>query len=154
MAGAVNDDIDIYSRKILQHTARLESGERLDNPDASARKSSRVCGSTIEVDLTVRDGVVTDFAQEVQACALGQTSASIVAEHIVGSTEEELRLVHVQMTAMLKADGAPPSGKWADLAVLETVRDFTPRHKSIMLVFDAVLDCFDQINGQSKNGAA
>lgn len=136
---------DVYSDKIIEIAGRLPITERLSAPDATARKVSRVCGSVIEVDLKLKDGVVTDYAHEVSACALGQTAASIMAEHIVGSTPEELRQLRQQMYAMLKENGPPPTGKWADLKYLEPVRTYTARHTSTLLVFDAVVDCLEQI---------
>jgi NifU-like protein involved in Fe-S cluster formation len=139
---------DLYSAKILEFAGNLPAMPRLAHPQATARRTSRVCGSVVEVDLEVGGGRVTGYAHEVNACALGQTAASIVARHIIGSTPEELRLLRTQMVAMLKAGGPPPTGKWADLAVLEPVRDYKPRHASTLLVFEAVVDCLDQIERQ------
>jgi len=137
---------ELYSERILEIAGNLAETGRLVAPDASARRVSRVCGSTIEVDLKMRDGAVTDYAHEVDACALGQTSASIMAQHIVGAGADELRLLRTQMYAMLKDGGPPPTGeRWADLKYLEPVRDYKPRHASTLLVFDAVVDCLDQI---------
>lgn len=139
---------DLYSAKILEFAGNLPAMPRLARPQATARRTSRVCGSVVEVDLEVIGGRVTGYAHEVNACALGQTAASIVARHIIGSTPEELRLLRTQVVAMLKAGGPPPSGKWADLAVLQPVRDYKPRHASTLLVFEAVVDCLDQIERQ------
>lgn len=136
---------DLYSERILEIAANPPRAERLPDPDASARRVSRICGSVIEVDVKVVDGVITAFGQDVQACALGQTSAAIVAREIVGTPTVEFRAVRDQMTAMLKEDGVPPTGKWSDLAYLEPVRDYRPRHTSTLLVFDAVVDALDRI---------
>ncbi len=139
---------DLYSDKIIEIAGNLPVTERLEAPDASARRVSRVCGSSVEVDLSLDDGIVSDYAHEVKACALGQTSASIMAQHIVGSTPDELRTLRTQMVAMLKADGPPPGDKWSDLKYLEPVKAFKPRHTSTLLVFEAVVDCLDQIEMQ------
>lgn len=139
---------DLYSDRLLELAANLPDTGRLHAPDATARRVSRVCGSTIEVDLSLTNGVVSAYAHDVNACALGQTSASIVANNIIGATPDELRLIRTQMTAMLKADGAPPAGeRWDDLKFLEPIRDYPPRHTSTLLVFEAVVDCLDQIEG-------
>lgn len=103
----------------------------------------------IDVDISVRDGIIVAYGQEVNACALGQTSAAIVARTIVGTPTNEFRKVRRQMTAMLKADGPPPDGRWADLKYLEPVRDYAARHASTLLVFDAVGDALDKIEGPS-----
>ena len=137
---------DLYSEKILTLAANIPAAPRLADPDASARRVSRVCGSIVEVDLKLSDGVVSAYGQSVSACALGQTSAAVVAANIVGATPDELRLVRTQMAAMLKADGAPPTGeRWADLKYLEPVREYRPRHTSTLLVFDAVADALEKI---------
>ena len=133
----------MYSDRILELAGNLPETTPLIAPDASARRASRICGSTIEVQLQIEGDIVTDYAHEVNACALGQTSASVVAQQIVGSTFDELRTVRTQMVAMLKADGPPPTGKWADLKYLQPVKDFRPRHTSTLLVFEAVVDAID-----------
>ena len=142
---------DIYNQKILEYAGNLPDLPRLDAPDASARRHSRVCGSTIEIDLKMEDGTVSAYGHEVATCALGQTSASIVAHNIVGATADELRLVRTQMQAMLKADGPPPIGRFEDLKYLEPVKDFPQRHASVMLVFEAICDALDQIELQAKS---
>jgi len=138
---------DLYSEKILEIAGNPPPAARLPDPDASARKVSRICGSVIDVDLKVANGVITAYGHEVSACALGQTSAAIVAREIVGTGVAEFRTLREQMTNMLKADGAPPSGKWADLGYLEPVRDYKPRHTSTLLVFEAVVEALDKIEG-------
>jgi len=136
---------DLYSERILEIAANPPEAPRLAVPDASAHRVSRVCGSMIDVDIELRDGIVTAYGHEVSACALGQTSAAIVAREIVGTPAAEFRAVREQMIAMLKAGGAPPAGKWADLALLEPVRDYKPRHTSTLLVFEAVNDALDKL---------
>ena len=138
---------DLYSQKILEIAANQPIPGRLVAPDASARRVSRVCGSSIEVDISVSEtGEISAYGHKISACALGQTSAAIVAANIVGTPVAEFRAVREQMTAMLKADGAPPSGRWADLAYLEPVREYPPRHTSTLLVFDAVVEALDKID--------
>lgn len=141
---------DLYSEKILQIAGNQPIPGRLPDPDASARRVSRVCGSTIEVDIKVEDGVITAYGHEISACALGQTSAAVVATHIVGTPVPEFRALREQMTAMLREDGPPPAGKWDDLKYLEPVRAYRPRHTSTLLVFDAVVDALDKIESGQK----
>lgn len=136
---------DLYSDRILEIAGNQPIPGRLADADASARKVSRICGSTIEVDIKLENGVIVGYGHEISACALGQTSAAIVATHIVGTPVVEFRLVRDEMIAMLKADGAPPAGeRWADLKYLEPVRDYRPRHTSTLLVFDAVAEALDK----------
>ncbi|WP_244606517.1 iron-sulfur cluster assembly scaffold protein [Arsenicitalea aurantiaca] len=140
---------DLYSEKILEIVANAPKGERLDMPDATARKTSRVCGSVVEVDLKLEDGMIADFGHSVSACALGQTTTAIVARNILGAPGAEMRRVRAEMEAMLKADGAPPTGeRWTDLRYLEPVRDFPNRHASTLLVFEAVVAALDTIESR------
>lgn len=145
---------DLYSEKILEIAANQPIPGRLTAPDATARRVSRVCGSSIEVDIAVRDDRISAYGHQLSACALGQTSAAIVATQIVGTSVDEFRALRAQMVAMLKANGAPPGGKWADLAYLEPVRDHAPRHNSTLLVFDAVVDALDKIESGQGIGRA
>lgn len=139
---------DIYSQKILEIAGNLAPANRLSHPDGSARRTSRICGSVIEVDICLLDGVVVEYGQEVNACALGQTSASIMAAQIVGSSVDELRELRGKVEAMLKNGVIPPTGKWSDIAYLQPVRDYAPRHASTLLVFNAVVECLDKIEAQ------
>jgi NifU-like protein involved in Fe-S cluster formation len=144
---------DLYSQKILEIAANQPTPGRLARPDATVRKVSRVCGSSIEVDIAVADGVIVGYGHKIAACALGQTSAAIVATNVVGTPTEEFRALRQQMTAMLKAAGTPPAGRWADLAYLEPVRDYAPRHTSTLLVFDAIAEALDKIEVRQAVGA-
>lgn len=145
---------DIYNRRILELAGDIPHMGRLENPDASATAHSKLCGSTVTIDLAVRDGKVSDFAHDVKACALGQASSSIMARNVIGSTPEELRDVRDQVRRMLKENGAPPSGKWADVAVLEPVRDYKARHASTLLTFDAVVSALDKIDAGAQAKAS
>ena len=144
---------DVYNAKILGFAGNIGRIGRLPEPDASATAHSKLCGSTVTVDVAVKDGVVTDFAHDVKACALGQASSAIMAEHVVGASTEELRAVRETMRKMLKENGAPPDGKWADIALLEPVRDYKARHASTLLTFDAVVDAIGQIEAKAASKA-
>src|SRR5262247_4740207 len=137
---------DIYNKRIIELAGNIPRLGRLPNPDASATAHSKLCGSTVTVDLKMAGDTVTDFAHEVKACALGQASSSIMARNIIGAKSAELRALRDTVRKMLKENGAPPaSEKWADIAVLEPVRDYKARHASTLLTFDAVVSAIDQI---------
>jgi NifU-like protein involved in Fe-S cluster formation len=135
----------IYNRGVLDLAGNLSRLGRLAAPDASATAQSKLCGSTIAVDLKMNQDIVTDFAHEVRACALGQAAAAVMAKQIVGASDAELRTVRDEMRRMLKEGGPPPGGRFAELAVLEPVRDYKPRHASTMLTFDAVVEALDKV---------
>lgn len=144
---------EVYNRRILELAASIPRLGRLKDPDATATAHSKLCGSTVTVDLKMEGDTVTDFAHEVKACALGQASSSIMARNVIGSKADELRALRETVRKMLKENGAPPaSEKWADIAVLEPVRDYKARHASTLLTFDAVVDAIDQI--EKKRSAA
>jgi len=136
---------DIYNRRIIELAGNIPRLGRLADPDASATAHSKLCGSTVKVDLKMDGDVVTDFGHDVKACALGQASSSIMARNIVGSTPEELQELRESVRRMLKENGAPPSGRWADVGVLEPVRDYKARHASTLLTFDAVVEALNRI---------
>ena len=143
---------DIYNKKILSLAADIPRLQRLDAPDATAVAHSKLCGSKVTVDLKLKNGVVTDFGHDVKACALGQASSSIMARHVVGATSAEMKSLREQMYRMLKENGEPPTGRWADCEALLPVRDYKARHASTLLTFDAVVDAITQI--EAKQGAA
>lgn len=144
-------DLDeIYNTRILELAGEISHNGHLTGADASASAHSKLCGSTINVDLNVANGKISDFAQTIKACLLGQAAASIVAREIVGTTPEEFHAVAAQMRAMLKEGGPPPGGRWSDLAVLEPVRHYKARHASTLLVFEAVERALAQLAGTSR----
>ena len=145
---------DVYNTKILDFAGNIPRIGRLANADASATAHSKLCGSTVTVDIRVEKGVVTDFAHEVKACALGQASSSIMARNVVGASAREIRSARDLMFRMLKENGAPPEGRFADMKFLEPVRDYKARHASTMLTFDAVIDCLDQVEAQHAERVA
>jgi len=136
---------DIYNARILTLAAEIPRIGRLASPDATATAHSRLCGSTVTVDIVMDGDRVADFAHDVKACALGQASSSIMARNVVGSTAAELRALRDQVRAMLKEQGSPPTGRWADVAVLEPVRDYKARHASTLLTFDAVVEAIGKV---------
>lgn len=145
---------DLYNARILEFAGNISRLGRLDDPDGTAKAHSKLCGSTVIVDLKLKDGVVAEFAHEVRACALGQASSAIMARNIVGASPQELRDVHRAMQAMLKAGGAPPEGRFADLKFLEPVRDHRARHASTLLTFEAVEAALDMAEAGRAGAAA
>jgi len=144
---------EVYNRRILELASDIPRQGRLPHPDASATAHSKLCGSTVTIDLAMQGGKVIDFAREVRACALGQASSSIMARNVIGATGDELREIRSEVRKMLKENGKPPAGKWSDLKVLEPVRNYHARHASTLLTFDAVVDAVDQIEGKARQAA-
>lgn len=141
---------DVYNKKILGFAADIPLLQRLPDADATSIQHSKLCGSKVTVDLKMQDGVVTGFGHDVKACALGQASSSIMARHVIGSRADDLKTLRDTMYRMLKEEGPPPTGRWADCEALLPVRDFKARHASTLLTFDAVVDAINQIETKSK----
>ncbi|SFQ95546.1 iron-sulfur cluster assembly scaffold protein [Poseidonocella sedimentorum] len=138
-----SDLIKLYSSRILALAADIPRLGQLDAPTARARKRSPLCGSTVTVDVKFEDGVVTDYAQDVKACALGQASASVVGEAVVGATEAQIRAARDALEAMLKSGGPPPAAPFDGLEVLLPARAYKNRHASILLTLDAITEALD-----------
>lgn len=135
---------DIYSTKILEVVAAMPQLGCFEGADGSASKSSKLCGSKIEVCLNVEDGKISKYGQTVEACLLGQAAASVMAQNAIGLTKEDVVSIRDDMLAMLKEDAPAPNGIWADLEVLYPVKDYKPRHTSMMLVFEATIAALDE----------
>lgn len=144
----------IYNTRILELSAAMPRTKRLAHPDATATAHSKLCGSTVTVDLMVTGDRITDYGQSVKACLLGQTAASVVGREIVGTSTAEIRAVGEAMRAMLKQGGPPPSGRWADLAVLEPVRNYKARITSTLLVFEAIDKALTEIEARRVRAGA
>ena len=153
---------DIYSTRILEVVAAMPEMGLLACFDGRAVRHSKLCGSRVEVTVRLDEARrVAAYGHKIEACLLGQSSASVMAQQVVGLGREEIEAGRVQLLAMLKEGGAVPQGLWQDLAVLEPVKDFKPRHASMLLVFDATLaaieeglqserdaDCADQLEAE------
>jgi NifU-like protein involved in Fe-S cluster formation len=145
---------DVYNARILELAGNIPRLGRLADADASATAHSRLCGSTVTVDVKLDGERVGDFGHEVKACALGQAASSVMARTVIGATLDDLKDVRTTMLAMLKENGAAPNGRWADLAVLEPVRDFKARHASTMLTFDATVEAVEKALARQREGVA
>lgn len=141
---------DLYSAKILNLVANMPRAGRLPAPDASAEKVAKLCGSKITVDVVLKDGRVVDFAQDVSACALGQAAAAILGQNVIGAELSDIELARDSLAAMLKSNGSPPAGRFAELAVLEPVKDYPARHASTLLAFEATVEAVRQATGAAE----
>jgi NifU-like protein involved in Fe-S cluster formation len=144
MTAVGQDLMKLYSQRILALAAGIPHVGRLDAPDGSAMKRSPLCGSTVTVDVKLADGRIADFAQDVKACALGQSSASVLGGEAIGRTRDEIARAREQLEAMLKRGGPPPAAPFDELAVLEPARDYKNRHASILLAWEATLAAMDE----------
>ncbi|WP_168076115.1 iron-sulfur cluster assembly scaffold protein [Caulobacter sp. SSI4214] len=141
---------DLYSAKILTLVANMPRAGRLAAPDATSEKTAKLCGSRIVVDVTIQDGQVVDYAQDVSACALGQAAAAILGANVIGAELSEIELARDSLAAMLKSNGSPPAGRFAELAVLEPVKDYPARHASTLLAFDATVEAVRKATARSE----
>ena len=135
---------DLYNESILNHASSIPLSERLPQPDVSVFKESRLCGSKITTDLVIENGKITQYGADVESCSLGQASASILAEHVIGLTLEDVRKLFDQMRAMLKEDAPPPNGIWKEMELLLPARDYPSRHASVLLPLEALLEAFEE----------
>jgi len=146
-------DLDeIYNTKLLELAAHIPCSERLERPDATATAHSKLCGSTVTIDLKMGGDRVTDYGQTVKACLLGQAAAAIMGKHVVGATAAELREAGAAMRRMLKENGPAPGGRFAELELMEPVRHYKARHGSVLLTFDAIEKALAEI--EEKRAAA
>ncbi|HLS19481.1 MAG TPA: iron-sulfur cluster assembly scaffold protein [Paracoccaceae bacterium] len=147
MSAVGQDMLNLYSQRILALAAGIPRIGRLESPDGSAMKRSPLCGSTVTVDVGVEDGRISDFAQDVKACALGQASASVLGAAVMGRSRDEIARGRDQLEAMLKKSGPTPDAPFGELEVLEPARDYKNRHASILLAWDATLAAMDEASG-------
>ena len=145
---------DLYNAQILELAGNIPLSGRLEAPDATATAHSKLCGSTITIDLEMDGDRVTDFRQSVKACLLGQSSAAIMGRHVIGARASELKDIAARMRRMLKEGAEPPSEAWPEIKLLEPIRAYKARHASTMLVFDAVEDAIRQIEARRSAGDA
>lgn len=141
---ADSDLMQLYSRRILALTTAIPHQGKLDGAQASVLKRSPQCGSSVTVHLSVIDGAISDFAQEVRACALGQASASVLGQAVIGLDRDRIVQARDQLHAMLKNEGQPPAAPFADLEALLPARAYPNRHASIMLAWDATIEAMDK----------
>ncbi|MBV1866929.1 MAG: iron-sulfur cluster assembly scaffold protein [Marinosulfonomonas sp.] len=139
-----SDLINLYSGRILELATSIPHTDRLDAPDASVKRRSPLCGSTVTVDIKLTDGRISEFGQDVKACALGQAAASVVGAHIIGLNRGEIETARDELLAMLKADGPVPAAPFDGLEVLMPARDFKNRHASIMLSLEALAQAMNE----------
>ena len=138
------DLIKLYSGRILELAADIPLTDRLDSPQASVKKRSPLCGSTVTVDLNMENGQISAFGQDVKACALGQAAAAVLGGQVIGRTRAEIDRARDQLREMLKSDGAVPSAPFNGFEVLLPAKDFKNRHASILLAIEATSEAMEQ----------
>lgn len=143
---------DIYNQKILEFAGNVPRLGHLEAPQGTAKAHSRLCGSTVSVEVCLSGDHVSDFAQDVKACALGQASAAILGRHVIGASRDELVKARDDLKAMLKEGGSPPEGRFHELAFLEPVKDYKARHASTMLAFEAVVEAVEKAQTSAEAG--
>lgn len=139
-----SDLINLYSARILELATSVPHTERLDTPDATVKRRSPLCGSTVTVDIKLDDGRISEFGQDVKACALGQASAAVVGAQAIGRNRVEIEKARDELLAMLKSDGPVPGAPFEGLEVLLPARDFKNRHASIMLSLEALAEAMSE----------
>lgn len=142
---------ELYSREILRRTTQLMHVGHLTAPQAVADKVAKLCGSTIHVEVCVVDSIVTEFAMQVKACALGQASAAILSQHVVGANVAEVIAARDGLRALLTGEEASFPERFSDLAILKTVKDFPARHASTLLALEATVEAIEAAQNQDKN---
>ena len=141
---------DVYNAKILELAAAVPTPTTLPHPDGTARKHSKLCGSSVRVDVAMDGDTVSDLAMEVKACALGQAAAAVIASHAIGATRAELVEARDKLRAMLKDGAEPPAGRFGDLAFLEPVKDYRARHASTLLAAEAIVEATNMATTASE----
>ena len=130
---------DLYDFEVLHWAASITRIGDLPDPSARVTRESRVCGSRVTVSVSVHNDCVSDYAQKVEACALGQAVAAIIADRVIGQSLAQIRAARDGLFAMIKARSPAPGGHWAPLAALEPAADIPTRHASVLLPFDALI---------------
>ena len=142
---------DLYSARILNLAANMPRAGRLTTPQGSAERVAKLCGSRITAEVTLDEaGHVADFAQDVQACALGQASAAVLGAHVIGAGLDEISTARDQLATMLKSGGPAPTGRFEDLAVLAPVKDYPARHASTLLAFEAAVEAVSRATAATE----
>lgn len=144
-----SDLMQLYSRRILALTTAIPHQGRLSAPHGSAMRRSPHCGSSVTVDVMMADGRVSEFSQQVRACALGQASAAVLGSAVIGQTPEKLASARDALYSMLKQEGEPPAAPFTELESLLPAREYPNRHASIMLAWEAVLAAIDEAQAET-----
>ena len=131
---------DLYNTRILELAADIPLVGRLKNPHGYSKKRSKLCGSSVSVEVNTLNGHISEFAHEIKSCALGQASSAVMAKNVIGATIAELELAVFEMQAMLSGNGSTPTGRFSEAKILSPVKDFKARHASVMLTFEATLE--------------
>ncbi|HVZ29847.1 MAG TPA: iron-sulfur cluster assembly scaffold protein [Asticcacaulis sp.] len=136
---------ELYSREILRRTTQLANVGRLASPQALADRVAKLCGSTVHIELSLDGGVISEFAQEIQACALGQAAAAILSQHVIGATTQEVFAARDGLRALLKGEDVVFPERFSDLEILRSVKDFPARHASTLLALEATCDAIAKV---------
>lgn len=133
----------LYNRDIL--ALAVATAEHLPNPDARYHASVRapLCGSRILLDLDADDtGRVIAIGMHVEACALGQAAATLLARHVAGRRLVDIRAARDAIAGWFGGTGDVPG--WPGFDLLAPARDYPARQGAILLPFDAAIEALEK----------
>ncbi|MEL7093437.1 MAG: iron-sulfur cluster assembly scaffold protein [Pseudomonadota bacterium] len=141
---AETDLIKLYSERILALATQIPHTARLNAPSATVKKRAPLCGSNVTVDVSVVDGRISEFGQDVKACALGQAAAAVTGAAAIGRTLDEVMQARDELRDMLTAGGPVPSAPFDGYEVLTPAASYLNRHASILLSIEATAEAMEQ----------
>lgn len=134
----------LYNSRILRLAASIPHLQRLPAPAGSVERRSPICGSRVTVDVDVdAAGRIAALGLDVRACALGQASAALMAEHAIGRSLDEMRGARIALADFLAGTRGDP-GDWPGLEIFGPAIPHSARHPSIRLAFEAAEAALEQ----------
>jgi NifU-like protein involved in Fe-S cluster formation len=139
---------ELYSREILRRTTQLQHLGRLEAPQGAADRVAKLCGSTVHIEVRLDGDTVSDFAMEVQACALGQAAAAILSQHVIGASVSNVFAARDALRDLLKGEAVTFPKRFADLTILSGVKDYPARHASTLLALEATCEAIERATSE------
>jgi NifU-like protein involved in Fe-S cluster formation len=136
----------LYTTEILRLATSLPEPVRLDREDGDAELRSPTCGSWVRAAVQMRQDRVAMLSLEVQACAFGQASSTLLSRHAAGCSREEVAQAVEQLSAWLDGDSEVP-GDWPQITALSPARSRKSRHAAILLPWRAFLAAMTAAQG-------
>ena len=135
----MTDMRELYQEMILTHSRTPRNYRVMEPVDRKVDGHNPMCGDSITVYLSVRDGVVEDASFQGRGCAIAVSSASLMTDAIKGRPVEEVEDVFRRFRDLVAGEKNAGDGKdLGKLRVFAGVREFPDRIKCAILGWHAM----------------
>lgn len=143
---------DLYRDVILDHFRHPRNHGVMASPDVTVQGVNPLCGDSLELMFTVKDGKIDDIKMTGNGCSISQSSASMMTEALKGKALGESEALAKAFKKMMLENGSATElpEDLEELSALEGVQKYPVRVKCALLAWNTLLQGLEEWKGKMK----